>query len=70
MVDGPNLLHFDSSGEYSGDYLLFLVRESDGRYAPASGQVDPAITSVQVLWQANLWQDVKAWREERRSKHS
>jgi hypothetical protein len=27
-------------------YLMFLKREKDGRYAPVSGQVDPALFSI------------------------
>jgi len=27
-------------------FLMFLVRESDGRYAPVSGQTDPASFSI------------------------
>jgi hypothetical protein len=29
-----------------GKFLLFLVREKDGRYAPVTGQTDPALFSV------------------------
>ena len=30
-------------------YLLFLVREPDGRYAPAFGQADPGLYGISVL---------------------
>jgi len=30
-------------------FLLFLVKELDGKYAPATGQTDPAILSVLEL---------------------
>ncbi len=32
-----------------GEFLLFLKREADGRYAPVTGQIDPAVTSVLLL---------------------
>ena len=44
IVDGPWLAKFDPSEHNT--YLLFLIKEPDGRYAPASGQVDPAAFSV------------------------
>jgi hypothetical protein len=44
MINGPELLSFESKG--STLYLLFLVRERDGRYAPVTGQTDPALYSV------------------------
>ena len=43
----PNLVSF--SPDKKGDFLLFLVREADGRFAPTSGQTDPALYSVQKL---------------------
>jgi hypothetical protein len=49
----PQLLRIiepvNRDGRYSpggGEFLLFLVRESDGRFAPVTGQTDPAISSV------------------------
>jgi hypothetical protein len=30
-------------------FLLFLIKEKDGRYAPATGQTDPAVFSVLKL---------------------
>jgi hypothetical protein len=45
--NGPNLLFFDP-GE-KGQFLVFLRREADGRYAPTSGQTDPALYSVRSL---------------------
>lgn len=47
-VNGPGLVYFDPS-DPSGrgsSYLLFLVRESDGRYAPVGGQTDPSLGSI------------------------
>jgi hypothetical protein len=55
ILGGPDLLDFegpkDSSGSvFSGKrYLLFLVREGDGRFAPVSGQQNPRGISVQEL---------------------
>jgi hypothetical protein len=37
--DGPELVTFDPKEKKS--FLLFLKRESDGRYAPLTGQTDP-----------------------------
>jgi hypothetical protein len=32
-----------------GEFLLFLIKELDGRYAPVTGQTDPAVSSVLQL---------------------
>jgi hypothetical protein len=42
--NGPSFVFFDlrSAPGRPETYLLFLVREADGRFAPAGGQVDPA----------------------------
>ena len=61
MVNGPNFISFRMPGDFRPSepqtlysYLFFLVRESDGRYAPAGGQIDAA-DSVQVIqFQPNL----------------
>ena len=47
MVNGPGLVSFDPKDKRS--YLMFLVREADGRYAAVSGQTDPdmAIEALQ-----------------------
>jgi hypothetical protein len=47
IAGGPTLARFDPN-EHNG-YLLFLIKEPDGRYSPASGQVDPAAFSVLKL---------------------
>ena len=47
MMNGPNLASFDPK-QYAR-FLLFLHREPDGRYAPVSGQTDPALFSVLKL---------------------
>ena len=44
LVNGPTLAAFDLKKPKM--FLLFLVMEPDGGYAPASGQVDPAAFSV------------------------
>ena len=54
ILGGPDLLDFerpkDSRSVFSSKrYLLFLVREADGRFAPVSGQQDPRGMSVQEL---------------------
>ena len=38
-INGPGLVTFDPDEKKR--FLLFLKRESDGRYAPLSGQTDP-----------------------------
>ncbi|WP_321478186.1 hypothetical protein [uncultured Paludibaculum sp.] len=49
-VNGPILVFFDpSDAKRSGSYLLFLVREPDGRYAPTGGQTDPGLGVVSRL---------------------
>jgi hypothetical protein len=48
VMGGPNLASFDPAKGHKR-YLLFLVREADGRFAPVSGQRDPANVSVQEL---------------------
>jgi hypothetical protein len=45
FVNGPHLVAFDSK-PWPNSFLLFLVRERDGRYAPVTGQTDPALYSV------------------------
>ncbi|MCC7250233.1 MAG: hypothetical protein IT473_16560 [Lysobacter sp.] len=44
LLNGPLLLEFHTAE--SRTYLMYLVREPDGRYAPATGQTDPAGFSV------------------------
>ena len=45
VMGGPALATFDPA-KGRKRYLLFLVREADGRFAPVSGQKDPATISV------------------------
>jgi hypothetical protein len=47
VPNGPLLVCFDLAKQRT--YLLFLVRETDGRYAPAFGQVDPGYSGISVL---------------------
>jgi hypothetical protein len=46
-INDPHLLFFNP--EDKAEFLLFLVREADGRYAPTSGQTDPGLYSVRSL---------------------
>lgn len=46
IADGPSLV---SIGAKNPAFLLFLVKERDGRYAPVTGQTDPEIFSVLPL---------------------
>jgi hypothetical protein len=47
IVNGPDLAVFHPSEHKA--FLMFLVKEGDGRYAPVSGQVDPAAFSILEL---------------------
>jgi len=44
VANGPNLVAFNPKAHHS--FLLFLKKEGDGRYAPVTGQQDPALVSV------------------------
>ena len=45
--NGPLLVSFDTGKRQS--FLLYLVREADGRYAPATGQADPRSQAVRAI---------------------
>lgn len=47
-IRGPEI-RGDTHYPGGGQMLLFLKKESDGRYVPVTGQVYPAVTSVLVL---------------------
>jgi hypothetical protein len=50
MADGPFLVSFDPSDiSKRSSYLLFLVREPDGRFAPTGGQTDPGFKAISPL---------------------
>lgn len=54
MANGPGLVFFDPADQkMSGSYLLFLVRESDGLYAPTLGQTDPNYMAITRLPQSD-----------------
>jgi hypothetical protein len=46
-INGPMLAAFEPDKRIP--HLLFLVREKDGRYAPACGQADPAYLCIHAL---------------------
>jgi hypothetical protein len=49
-LNGPSLVFFDPSDtSRQNSYLLFLVREPDGRFAPAGGQTDPGYKAISRL---------------------
>ena len=49
-MNGPSLVFFDPSDQsHQKSYLLFLVRESDGRFAPTGGQTDPGYKAISQL---------------------
>jgi hypothetical protein len=44
LANGPSFISFDPDANptvFSRTYILFLIREADGRYAPIVGQTDP-----------------------------
>ncbi|HWB01778.1 MAG TPA: hypothetical protein VG796_02060 [Verrucomicrobiales bacterium] len=43
-INGPSLVSFDGAKKQS--FLLYLVREEDGSYAPVSGQTDPSFQAI------------------------
>jgi hypothetical protein len=46
-MNGPSLVSFDPSDmKQRSSYLLFLIREPDGRFAPTGGQTDPGFKAV------------------------
>lgn len=46
-LSGPLLVSFDPEApSQRGSYLLFIVHEPDGRFAPTGGQTDPGFESV------------------------
>jgi hypothetical protein len=47
IANGPALIHIPP-GRHP-DFLMFLVREKAGRYAPVTGQTDPILFSVLEL---------------------
>jgi hypothetical protein len=48
--NGPSLVFFDPSDTSQlNSYLLFLVREPDGRFAPTGGQTDPGYKAISRL---------------------
>lgn len=47
VPNGPTFVSFDPAKQRT--YLLFLVREADGRYAPTFGQADPGLCGINVL---------------------
>ena len=49
-MNGPSLVFFDPSDTSKrNSYLLFLLREPDGRYAPTGGQTDPGYKAINPL---------------------
>lgn len=49
--NGPNFVSFapSTNPEQSDRYMLFLKKETDGKYAPVGGQIDPALFSIVKL---------------------
>lgn len=56
-LNGPDLVDFDPSDMSTrSSYLLFLVRERDGRYAPVGGQTDPGMKAIRPIPFDNRYQ--------------
>jgi len=49
LPNGPTFVSFAPRTSAERAYILFLVREIDGRYAPAAGQVDPALSVRELV---------------------
>jgi len=52
VVNGPSFVSFTPSEKSTfthQTYILFLVRESDGRYAPVVGQTDPGLGIKEIV---------------------
>lgn len=50
VLDGPELVSFDPTDPSQPQaFLMFLVRESDGRFAPTGGQTDPGYKVIDRL---------------------
>ena len=45
----PVLVFFDPAALSGREWLLFLIREKDGRYAPTGGQTDPGLRAITSL---------------------
>lgn len=48
VANGPDLIRFPRPRPHP-PFLMFLIKEADGRYAPVGGQTDPAGLSVLEL---------------------
>lgn len=49
-MNGPILVYFDPSDPSKRQsFLLFLVREQDGRFAPVGGQTDPGLKAISPI---------------------
>jgi hypothetical protein len=44
VINGPVLVDFDTKNPRA--HLMFLIKEPDGRYAPATDQIDPGAFSI------------------------
>ncbi len=49
VTNGPHLVSIHLPPGRHPDFLMFLIKEKDGRYAPVTGQTDPASFSVLEL---------------------
>ncbi len=47
LANGPNLLELTPNS--TNQYLLYLVKDGPTRFAPTTGQVDPAMEAVKML---------------------
>ncbi len=56
MISGPGLVTFPFNGER---FLMFLNKENDGRFCPASGQIDPNCSIRPIA--NTLWDYNRGW---------
>ncbi len=52
VVNGPSFVSFTPSEKPTfthQTYILFLIREADGRYAPVVGQTDPGLGIKEIV---------------------
>ena len=47
VINGPDFKTYQPK-EWGKSFLMFLIREHDGRYSPTAGQMDP-ILSIQEI---------------------
>ena len=57
--DPPNLISFEPNSHKQ--YLMYLQKETDGRFVPVSGQEDPIYSVMQLKDDEMVWFSVKTY---------